>query len=246
MREVGALLDAKDVHGGRTARAHLLALAQSNGLPPGRVDAVLDQTGLLGVAGKRVKGFSLGMSQRLGIAAALLGEPGVLLFDEPVNGLDPEGILWIRHLMRALAAEGRTVFVSSHLMSEMAMTADHLIVIGRGRLIADTSTRKFIDENSSSRVRVRSPQSSELAQVLTERGHAPKLVGDFLELTDATTEQVGEAAAARGLTLFELYRQSSSLEDVFMELTRDSVEYAAQDPGVVPTQAAPAGAGVSR
>jgi ABC-2 type transport system ATP-binding protein len=225
LREVGALLDAKDVHGGRTAKAHLLALAQSNGLPARRVGEVLEATGLSSVGGKRIKGFSLGMSQRLGIAGALLGDPAVLMFDEPVNGLDPEGILWIRHLMRSLAAEGRTVFVSSHLMSEMAVTADHLVVIGKGRLIADTSTRQFIDGNSISTVRVRSPQSAALADALRERGHAAREVDGYLELHDTTTEQVGDAAAARGLTVHELFQQRSSLEDVFMELTRDSVEY---------------------
>ncbi|HEU0104093.1 MAG TPA: ATP-binding cassette domain-containing protein [Mycobacteriales bacterium] len=234
LREVGALLDAKDVHGGRTAQAHLLALAQSNGLPASRVQEVLETTGLGSVGGKRIGGFSLGMSQRLGIAGALLGDPAVLMFDEPVNGLDPEGILWIRHLMRSLAAEGRTVFVSSHLMSEMALTAEHLVVIGRGRLLADTSTRQFIDGNSVSMVRVRTPQPAELAAVLRERGHAATEVGGFLELADATTEQVGDAAAARGLTIHELYQQRSSLEDVFMELTRDSVEYST---GPAPTRA---------
>lgn len=246
LREVGALLDAKDVHGGRTAKAHLLALTQSNGLPASRVGEVLETTGLAGVAGKRIKGFSLGMSQRLGIAAALLGDPAVLMFDEPVNGLDPEGILWIRHLMRSLAAEGRTVFVSSHLMSEMALTADHLIVIGRGRLLADTSTREFIDGNSVSTVRVRSPQARELAGVLAERGHTAREVDGVLELADATTEQVGDAAAARGLTIHELYQQRSSLEDVFMELTRDSVEYST---GPVPARSAeeiPAARGAAR
>src|SRR3954471_185881 len=158
LHHVGALLDAKDVHPGRTARAHLRALAVSNGIPTSRVDAVLELTGMGGVAGRRIKGFSLGMSQRLGIAATMLGDPEVLMFDEPVNGLDPEGILWIRTFMRGLAAEGRTVFVSSHLMSEMSQTADHLIVIGRGKLLADVATRDFIDASSSNAVRVRSPQ----------------------------------------------------------------------------------------
>ena len=246
LREVGALLDAKDVHGGRTARAHLLALAQSNGLPSERVARVLEITGLSGVATKRIKGFSLGMSQRLGIAAALLGDPAVLMFDEPVNGLDPEGILWIRHLMRSLASEGRTIFVSSHLMSEMAMTADHLIVIGRGRLLADTSTREFVDGNSKSTVRVRSPQVAELAEALAERGHTAHRVNGALEVTDATTEQVGDAAAARGLTLHELYAQRSSLEDVFMELTRDSVEYSAETPTDAWGQQVPATGGAAR
>src|SRR4051794_19465162 len=162
LREVGALLDAKDVHGGRTARAHLLSLTQANGLPARRVDEVLELTGITEVAGKRIKGFSLGMSQRLGIAAAMLGDPQILMFDEPVNGLDPEGILWIRNFMQYLASTGRTVFVSSHLMSEMSLTAHHLVVIGRGRLLADSSTEDFIKQNSASSVRVRSPQSDQL------------------------------------------------------------------------------------
>jgi ABC-2 type transport system ATP-binding protein len=246
LREVGALLDAKDVHGGRTARAHLLALAQSNGLPASRVSTVLEATGLSSVGGKRIKGFSLGMSQRLGIAAALLGDPGVLMFDEPVNGLDPEGILWIRHLMRSLASQGRTVFVSSHLMSEMAVTADHLIVIGRGRLLADTSTRQFVDGNSTSTVRVRSPQASELATVLTERGHPVRELDGALEVSDATTEQVGDAAATRGLTVHELVAQRSSLEDVFMELTRDSVEYSAEAPAPLAGEHVPTSGGAAR
>ena len=160
MREVGALLDAKDVHGGRTARAHLVALCQSNGIPTKRVDEVLEMTGMGEVAKKRIRGFSLGMSQRLGIAAAMLGDPLVVMFDEPVNGLDPEGIIWIRQFMQTLAGRGRTVFVSSHLMSEMSITAEHLIVIGRGRLLADMSTADFITENSQARTRVRSPSRS--------------------------------------------------------------------------------------
>ncbi|RKS77537.1 ABC-2 type transport system ATP-binding protein [Motilibacter peucedani] len=233
MREVGALLDAKDVHGGRTARAHLLALAQSNGLPASRVGDVLELTGLSSVARKRIKGFSLGMSQRLGIAAALLGDPSVLLFDEPVNGLDPEGILWIRHFMRSLAAEGRTVFVSSHLMSEMALTADHLVVIGRGRLLADTSTPEFIEQNSATKVRVRSPQAGELASVLASRGHVPTAVDGYLELSGVATDEVGDAAAAAGITIHELFSQRSSLEEAFLELTKDSLDYVA-DPHTAP------------
>jgi ABC-2 type transport system ATP-binding protein len=168
------------------------------------------------------------------------------MFDEPVNGLDPEGILWIRHLMRSLASQGRTVFVSSHLMSEMAVTADHLIVIGRGRLLADTSTRQFVDGNSTSTVRVRSPQSAELADVLAERGHPVREVDGALEVSDATTEQVGDAAATRGLTVHELYAQRSSLEDVFMELTRDSVEYSAEAPAAREGQQVPASGGAAR
>lgn len=232
MREVGALLDAKDVHGGRTAAAHLKALAQSNGLPARRVNDVLELTGMTDVAGKRIKGFSLGMSQRIGIAAAMLGDPEILMFDEPVNGLDPEGIVWIRTFMRSLAARGRTVFVSSHLMSEMAMTADHLIVIGRGRLLADTSTAEFITANSSSRVRVRSPQAEQLSRLLADRGAVTTAVDGYLELTGLSTAEVGDLAATQHLTIHELFQQRSSLEDAFMELTGDSVEYHA---GAAPT-----------
>jgi len=225
MRQVGAVLDAKDVHGGRSARAHLRALAQSNSLPASRVDDVLDLTGMTEVASKRIKGFSLGMSQRVGIAAAMLGDPEILMFDEPVNGLDPEGIVWIRTFMRSLAARGRTVFVSSHLMSEMALTADHLIVIGRGRLLADTSTDDFISENSAARVRVRSPQQQDLARVLAERGAVVDRVEGYLELSGLRTEEVGDLAAEHQLTIHELFQQRSSLEDAFMELTGESVEY---------------------
>ena len=196
MREVGALLDAKALHGGRRARDHLLCLARSNGIPRSRVDEVLRIAGLEGVARRRAKGFSLGMAQRLGIASALLGDPAVLIFDEPVNGLDPDGIHWVRTLMRALAAEGRTVLVSSHLMSEMALTADHLLVIGKGRLIADTSVDEFVRSSSRQSVHVRSPQAAELA-------------------------------AAHGIALAELVPVKASLEEAFMELTRDSVEYQA-------------------
>jgi ABC-2 type transport system ATP-binding protein len=235
MREVGALLDAKDVHGGRTAGAHLRALAQSNGLPARRVDDVLELTGMTDVAGKRIKGFSLGMSQRVGIAASMLGDPEILMFDEPVNGLDPEGIVWIRTFMRNLAARGRTVFVSSHLMSEMAMTADHLIVIGRGRLLADTSTSDFINSNSTSRVRVRSPQAEQLSRLLADRGASTTSVDGLLELSGLSTDEIGDLAAEHGLTIHELFQQRSSLEDAFMELTGDSVEFsAAATPKEVP------------
>jgi ABC-2 type transport system ATP-binding protein len=230
MREVGALLDARDMHGGRTARAHLRALALSNGLPSRRVGEVLEMTGMSEVAGKRIKGFSLGMSQRLGIASALLGDPEVLMFDEPVNGLDPEGILWIRNFMRYLASSGRTVFVSSHLMSEMSLTADHLIVIGRGKLLADSSTEDFIREYSESKVRVRSPHMDQLALALDDRGAVTNRVDGYLEVEHLTTDQVGEIAAAQGLTIHELFQQRSSLEEAFMELTRDSVEYHAEAP----------------
>jgi ABC-2 type transport system ATP-binding protein len=230
MREVGALLDAKDVHGGRTAQAHLLALCQSNGIPTTRVGEVLEMTGLREVAKKRIRGFSLGMSQRLGIAAAMLADPTVLMFDEPVNGLDPEGIIWIREFMHSVAARGRTVFVSSHLMSEMAITAQHLIVIGRGKLLADTSTADFIAENSEARTRVRSPQGDRLAEALSSRGAQVTRVDGFLEVPGMSTDQVGDVAAAQGLTVHELFTQRSSLEEAFMEMTRDSVEYHAGSP----------------
>ena len=225
LHEVGALLDAKDVHGGRTARAHLLALAQSNGIPARRVDEVLEMTGISSVAKKRINGFSLGMSQRLGIAGTLLGDPKVLLFDEPVNGLDPEGILWIRNFMRYLAGQGRTVFVSSHLMSEMAMTAEHLIVVGRGKLLADVTTQEFIESSSTNHVRVRSPQADDLSRALVERGIQVKPVDGYLEVTGAECAQVGDVAAEHHLTIHELFEDRASLEEAFMELTKDTVEY---------------------
>jgi ABC-2 type transport system ATP-binding protein len=225
LRHVGALLDAKDVHPGRTAKAHLTALAVSNGIPTRRVGEVLELTGLSAVAKKRIRGFSLGMSQRLGIAATMLGDPDVLMFDEPVNGLDPEGILWIRHFMRGLAAEGRTVFVSSHLMSEMALTADHLIVIGRGRLLADVPTREFIEASSGNSVRVRSPQVDRLSELLRGRGLRTSTVEGYLQVEGVTPADVGDLAAANGLTVHELFTQRASLEAAFMEMTGDSVEY---------------------
>ena len=231
MREVGALLDAKDVHGGRSARSHLLALAQSNGIAVRRVDEVLELVGLQSVAKRRIKGFSLGMSQRLGIAGTMLGDPQVLMFDEPVNGLDPEGILWIRNFMKALAAEGRTVFVSSHLMSEMALTADRLVVIGRGRLIADVSTAEFIAGGSTNHVRVRSPQQEQLAAVFAARSVDTATVDGYLEVRGLTCEQVGDLAAENRITIHELFQEKASLEAAFMELTRDSVEYHAPAPG---------------
>jgi ABC-2 type transport system ATP-binding protein len=235
LREVGALLDAKDVHGGRTARAHLWSLAQANGLPRRRVTDVLELAGMSEVAGKRIKEFSLGMSQRLGIAAAMLGDPQILMFDEPVNGLDPEGILWIRNFMQALAARGRTVFVSSHLMSEMALTADHLIVIGRGRLLADMSTQDFINQNSSGRVRVRTPQVQALLDAIAGAGAKAQQDEEFIDVDGMTTDSVGDLAAANGITIHELFAQRSSLEEAFMEMTRDSVEYHATVDSQVPT-----------
>jgi ABC-2 type transport system ATP-binding protein len=232
MREVGALLDAKALHGGRRARDHLLCLAQSNGIPRSRVDEVLRIVGLEGVARRRAKGFSLGMGQRLGIASALLGDPAVLIFDEPVNGLDPDGIHWVRTLMRGLAAEGRTVLVSSHLMSEMALTADHLLVIGKGRLIADTSAEEFVRSSSQRSVHVRSPQVAELAARCREAGAtvAGPDAGtdpDVIEITGMDSAEVGRLAAAHGVVLVELIPVKASLEEAFMELTRDSVEYQA-------------------
>ncbi len=234
LREVGALLDARDVHGGRSARAHLLALAQSNAIPRSRVAEVLDMAGIGSVAKKRVKTFSLGMSQRLGIAAAMLGDPAVLLFDEPVNGLDPEGILWIRGFMRERAAEGRTVLVSSHLMSEMAQTADHLVVIGRGKLLADVGTREFTAGSAGAHVRVRSPQAARLAALLAEHGAAAPLVDGELQVTGVPAEAVGDLAAAHGIALHALYEHRASLEAAFMEMTRDSVEYRAEPVGPRP------------
>jgi len=224
--EVGALLEAKAIHGGRSAYNHLLCLAQSNGISRTRVDEVLDVAGLRTVAKKRSGGFSLGMGQRLGIAAALLGDPRVLMFDEPVNGLDPEGVLWIRNLLKTLAGEGRTVFVSSHLMSEMAITADRLIVIGRGRLIAQTTVADFLKGGTGNFVLVRSPQGERLAKLLAATGAAVSSQPDgALHVTGATCQAVGELAGSNGLTLHELSAQSASLEDTFMELTKDSVEY---------------------
>jgi ABC-2 type transport system ATP-binding protein len=234
MREVGALLDAKAIHGGRTAYNHLLCLAQSNNLPKRRVGEVLELVGLVEVARKRAKGFSLGMGQRLGIASALLGDPQVLMFDEPVNGLDPEGILWIRNLMKALAAEGRTVFVSSHLMSEMENTADHLLVIGRGRMIADCAVQQFIDQNSERAVRVRTPDAIRLAELITAHGGHPLPDGtDALLVTGVTLDRIGDLAFDHGIRLHELSPMQASLEQAFMELTRDSVEFHAELPAEV-------------
>jgi ABC-2 type transport system ATP-binding protein len=227
MHEVGALLDAKDVHGGRSAYRHLQSLAQTNGIPTRRVDKVLEMTGITSVAGQRIGGFSLGMFQRLGIAAAMLGDPQVLILDEPVNGLDPEGILWIRSFMKSLAAEGRTVLVSSHLMSEMALTADHLIVIGRGRLLADVSTREFLDASSIRKVRVRSPQLPALAHLLDRRGATVVENEGALEIQGIAREEIGDLAAANQLTIHELWEERASLEEAFMEMTHDSVEYQA-------------------
>jgi len=226
MREVGALLDAKAVHGGRSAYNHLLCLAQTNNLPKRRVGEVLELVGLTDVARKRTKGFSLGMGQRLGIAATLLGDPKILMFDEPVNGLDPEGILWIRNFMKTLAAEGRTVFVSSHLMSEMEHTADHLIVIGRGQLLADCTMDEFIARSSGQTVRVATPQADLLTKAVAEAGGSAVNGADgTLIVSGLVAAQVGDIAFEHGVRLHELTVVRASLEAAFMELTADSVEY---------------------
>jgi ABC-2 type transport system ATP-binding protein len=225
-QDVGALLDAGAVHPGRSARAHLTAMAVAGHIARRRVDEVLECVGLAQVAAKRAGEFSLGMKQRLGIAGALLGDPGILLFDEPVNGLDPEGIVWIRTLMRALAAEGRTVFVASHLMSEMARTADHLVVIGRGQLIADTGVDRFLTEHAAREVHVRSPARAPLAQLLRARGAAIEYEGaETLIVTGLDVTAIGDLAAAAGIPVHELSLKQASLEDVFMNLTRDAVDY---------------------
>jgi ABC-2 type transport system ATP-binding protein len=229
LHEVGALLEARSVHTGRSAYYHLLSLAQTHGIGRKRVDELVDLVGLHDVARKRAGKFSLGMGQRLGIATALLGDPHTLLLDEPVNGLDPEGIHWIRNLLKGLAAEGRAVFVSSHLMSEMAVTADHLIVIGRGRLIADTSVEEFVRRASGAIVRVRSPEATRLRDLVVGDGVAvTSEEPGVLEVTGVTTEQVGDLAAANGIALHELTLLQASLEDAFMELTRDDVEFKAE------------------
>jgi len=231
--EVGAMLEAKAIHEGRTAYNHLLCLAQSNGIGRHRVDEVLDIVGLTSVAHKRAGQFSLGMGQRLGIGAALLGDPGVLIFDEPVNGLDPEGIVWIRNLLRSLASEGRTVFVSSHLMAEMALTADHVIVIGRGRLLAEASIDELIQGSSQNFVRVRSLKDAELAVLVREKGGSSHTETDgALAVTGITAAAIGDLAGANGIFLHELSPQEVSLEEVYMELTHDSVEYRAGQPVV--------------
>ncbi|MCZ7416481.1 ABC transporter ATP-binding protein [Streptomyces sp. WMMC897] len=251
-RQVGALLDAKALHGGRTARNHLVCLAQLSGIPKRRVDEVLDIVGLRSVAGKRAKDFSLGMGQRLGIAAALLGDPRVLLFDEPVNGLDPEGIRWVRQLMKQLAAEGRTVFVSSHLMSEMALTADHLIVIGRGQLLADQSVKEFIAANSAEFARVRTPDDSpqhreKLSAALAEAGGRVEPEQDgALKVTGLPLPRISDVAHSADIRLWELSPHHASLEEAYMLMTQGAVDYAAAAAGTghpgLPPQGAPHGA----
>jgi len=232
---IGALLDAKAVHTGRSAFRHLQAMAATAGIPRSRVDEVVDLVGLREVARKRAGGFSLGMGQRLGIASALLGDPATVMFDEPVNGLDPDGILWIRHLMQDLAREGRAVFVSSHLMSEMALTAEHLVVIGRGRLIADETVQSFIDRVHPRGVTVRSPQVQELQDVVRTAGGTLTPTGDgAFEVVGLTAEAIGDAALTAGLALHELTTVRASLEEAFMELTAGSLEYQAHSAGPVP------------
>jgi ABC-2 type transport system ATP-binding protein len=231
LHEVGAMLEARSVHTGRSAYHHLLALAATTGIPRGRVDEVIDLVGLREAARKRAGGFSLGMGQRLGIACALLGDPGTLVLDEPVNGLDPEGVLWIRTLLKRLAAQGRTVLVSSHLMSEMAVTADHLIVIGRGRLIADTSVDQFVRGATGGSVRVRTDEAGRLRGLLA--GPDVAVVSPepgVLEVTGLTGERIGRIAADHAVALAELTPRQASLEEAFMKMTRDAVEYQAPEP----------------
>lgn len=236
LREVGALLDARWVHPNRSARAHLEWMAASNDIPKQRVDEVLRLVGLSDVAGKKAGGFSLGMSQRLGLAGALLGDPPVLLFDEPVNGLDPEGILWVRRFMQRLAAEGRTVLVSSHMLSEMSQTAEHLIVIGRGRLISESTTQEFIERASEASVRVRSPQLDQLRSLLTSNGMTVRdedttaQDGDALVVAGVPSDAVGKLAGDNGITLLELAPMRGSLEEAFMRITGGEVQYHAADP----------------
>ena len=228
LHEVGALLEARSMHTGRSAFNHLLALAQTHGIPRKRVDELIDLVGLHDVARKRAGKFSLGMGQRLGIATALLGDPHTVMLDEPVNGLDPEGIHWIRTMLKRLASEGRTVFVSSHLMSEMALTADHLIVIGRGKLIADASVAEFVAGASKQVVRVRSPQTEDLRQALAGPGiEVTAIEPGLLEVHGLTAEQVGEKAAVAHVVLHELTPHQASLEEAFMDLTRDEIEFKA-------------------
>jgi ABC-2 type transport system ATP-binding protein len=241
MREVGALLDAKAYHPGRKARNHLLALAEAGHIPARRVDEVLDFVGLSDVANRKAGTFSLGMGQRLGIAAALLGDPGVLLFDEPVNGLDPEGIVWVRTLMQSLAAQGRTVLVSSHLMSEMALTASHVIVIGRGHLIADASVEDLVRRSAGSWVRLRTPHSDLVAPRLQAAGAKVEANGDgALIVSGLEPSAIGDITFQAGVPVHELSPQEASLEEAFMELTRDDVEFHAHhDPHAQPGQQSP-------
>ena len=243
LREVGALLEARAVHTGRSARSHLLAMAATNGIPKRRVDEMLGMVGLDDVGRKRAGAFSLGMGQRLGIASALLGDPETLLLDEPVNGLDPEGILWIRNLLKSLAAEGRTVFVSSHLMSEMAVTASEIIVVGRGRLIASGSVETVINEASAGAVRVRTHEVDRFAALLAGDGrHIERPVPGTLHVAGMDSEAIGLVAAREGVPLIKLTPQQATLEEAFMEITRDSVEFHGGGPGS--NDSAPAGGGL--
>lgn len=239
LAEVGALLEARSLHSGRSAHNHLLALAQTHGVGRARVRELLEMVGLSSVARKRAGTFSLGMGQRLGIASALLCDPRVVMFDEPVNGLDVEGIQWVRNLLKKLAAEGRTVFVSSHLMSEMAETAEHVIVIGRGQLLADMPVEEFVRRASKQSVRVRSPQSDQLADLLAGPDVTIESRGDgLLDVTGLDSREVGEAAAAHNIVLYELVPQQASLEEAFVELTRDDVEFHGTEPAVPELQEA--------
>lgn len=231
LREVGALLDAKAVHTRRSAYNHLRAMAATHGIPDSRVKEVIEQTGLGAVARKRVGGFSLGMGQRLGIAAALLGDPHTVILDEPVNGLDPEGVQWVRRLAKGLAAEGRTVFLSSHLMSEMALTADHLIVIGRGRIIADAPIQDIIDGQGRSRVRVRAERPQDLLSSLAGEGVSSQVIEpELLEITGVEPRRIAEVALREGVLVYELTPLQVSLEDAYMQLTQEAVEYHSSDP----------------
>ncbi|WP_369264598.1 ABC transporter ATP-binding protein [Streptomyces sp. R35] len=227
LQEVGALLEAKSIHPGRSAFDHLMAQAYTHGIPRRRVEEVIELTGLQSVAKKRAGAFSLGMGQRLGIAAALLGDPATIMLDEPVNGLDPEGVLWIRNLLTGLAADGRTVFVSSHLMSEMALVADHLIIVGRGRLLADTTVQDLVRQAGGDTVTVASDQSARLREVLA--GPGVEITGEVgseeLQVTGLSARAIGLKAAEHGIPLFELSSRTVSLEQAFMDLTRDAVEY---------------------
>ncbi|WP_406195251.1 ATP-binding cassette domain-containing protein [Kitasatospora sp. NBC_01560] len=234
LQEVGALLEAKSIHPGRSAFDHLMAQAYTHGIPRRRVDEVIELTGLRTVAKKRAGAFSLGMGQRLGIAAALLGDPATVMLDEPVNGLDPEGVLWIRNLLTALAAEGRTVFVSSHLMSEMALVAEHLIIVGRGRLLADTTVKDLVRQAGGDTVKVASADAARLREVLAGPGVeiTGRVGSEELQVTGLTPRAIGLKAAEHGIALFELTARAVSLEEAFMDLTRDSVEYHGTTTGI--------------
>ncbi|MER8048188.1 ATP-binding cassette domain-containing protein [Streptomyces sp. NPDC094032] len=230
LTQAGALLEARSLHPGRTARHHLTALALTHGIPRSRVTHVLALTGLTEVADRRVKSFSLGMGQRLGIAAALLGDPAAVILDEPVNGLDPEGVRWIRTLLTTLAAEGRTVLVSSHLMSEMALTADHLIVIGKGRLLADTTVTELVHQAGGTTIKVVTPEAARLRTLLPGATAITTTPPDTLHVTGLDAPEIGRTAAAHGIPLYELTPQTASLEQAFMDLTRDAIEYEGATP----------------